>query len=100
MQKHKMFLDTLAVLRRDWKTHPEMIAPVRGKTAQDFLSAYRSYMQFDNATKGFYSTLKLAEGQDHSLDAFFDAINHLMDARQQRQQSPTSGSAPSPSQHL
>lgn len=93
-----MFLETLAVLRRDWKEHPEMVSPVVGKTGQDFLSAYRSYIQFDNAMRGFYSTLKLAEGQDHSLDAFFDAINHMIDSRQQ-QQTPTSGTAPSPSQH-
>jgi hypothetical protein len=92
MQNHKSFLETLAVLRRDMKTHPDIVPLASGKNGQDFLAAYKSYILFTNAVRGFYSTLKSAQGQDDSLEAFFEGINHLIDLRQQRE-IPTSGSA-------
>jgi hypothetical protein len=90
MQNHKMFLETLSALRRDLKEHPDFITREVGKNAGEFLSAYKSYSLFTNALKGFYSTLKMAQGQDDNIEAFFECINQLIASRQTA--SPTSGS--------
>jgi hypothetical protein len=82
MQKHKMFLEALAVLRRDLSSHPEIIpSSSANKSAEDFLTAYKAYELFVRDARGFWTTLQLAQGQEDSIEGFFETINHLIDSK-------------------
>ncbi len=63
------------------KEHPDFITHEPRKNAEEFLSAYKSYSLFKNALKGFYSTLKMAQGQDDNIEAFFEGISQLIASR-------------------
>ena len=84
-----MFLESLAMVRRDFREHPDTLPPGAGKTGEDFLSAYQSFSRFTTDLHGFWSILKFAQGQDDSIDTFFETITNALQTRNQ----PTSVSA-------
>ena len=76
MQKHKIFLDSLAVLRRDLKESPPNV-PVN-RSGMDFLTAYKSYEQYATKMSGFWECLKVAQGQETTLFDFVEQLLHFI----------------------
>ena len=101
MQNHKMFLEKLLEMKRASRIRPDLLVPEvdgeESKNGMDFLTAYKSYAEFMEGMLGFWLGLKIAQGSDEHMGAFFETINQRLNERSKK--GPTFPHSP-PTAHL
>ena len=78
-----MFLEALLQARSDLNSEPgRRVEFARmGLSGMDLLTAYKSYLLFENDMRGFWTGLKLAQGEETSIETFVDSIHQQIDKR-------------------
>jgi len=83
MQKHRMFLDTLLQMRNELISDSVRRREFhsQGLSGMDLLTAYKNYQLFESDLRGFWTGLKLAQGEDTSIETFVESIHQQIDKR-------------------
>jgi hypothetical protein len=76
MQRHKMFLEEIHLARRAGKAARREAPEFQ---SMDFLTAYKNYEIFHQHLLGHWESLKIAQGESHNLDVFFESIKRKID---------------------